>query len=310
MFYFIVNPHASDGKGLRVWQKVQKKLPKLLNAQRYEVFLTEKSGDARDFSRKITERCRESKTLIVIGGDGTLNEVVDGSCFDTDNVAIAFIPTGVTNDFARYFRKKINLNKRIQQIFMSSEEKRMDYGLLNAENGNRRFVVSAGIGFDAAIFHELLSERCKKETSVKRGFRSERIRYIFSFMKALKGAKRSKGYLLLDQERRIEFNNIIFISAHVHPYEAGYLLGSGADCNDGYLDLCIVSTKHKFRVLRIMFGAIFGVHKNMKGVHCYRCKEVEIHTEELLPVHVDGENFGELRDVFMNCVPGKLRVKI
>lgn len=310
MYYFIVNPHASDGKGMRVWRQVQQELPKLASVSRYEVFLTEKTGDARAFSRKITEKCREPKSLVVIGGDGTLNEVVDGACFDSDNVSISFIPTGYANDFARNIQKKCRLKKQLKQIFSDEAVRKLDYGLLDAESGNRRFVVSSGIGFDAAVFHELLAVRCKKSENKPWRLRSARMNYLITFLKELGKARRSRGYVLLDQEKRIEFNNIIFISAHVHPHESGYLLGSGADCQDGYLDLCIVSTKRKLRVVRILLAALFGGHKKMNGVHCYRCKEVEIHTEEPLPVHTDGESCGNLRDLVISCVPRKLRIKL
>lgn len=310
MYYFIVNPHASGGKGMRVWRQVQRRLPKFSGTQRYEVFLTEKTGDARAFSRKITERCREEKTLVVIGGDGTLSEVVDGACLDSDRVSIAFVPTGYANDFARNLRRKYRLRRQPERFFTAERERMLDYGVLDAENGNRRFVVSAGIGFDAAVFHELLASRCRQCGEYPLRLHSARFSYFLTFLRELKRAQRTRGYILLDQEQRVEFNNIIFISAHVHPHESGYLLGSGANCEDGRLDLCIVSTKRKLRIVRILLAALFGIHKKMSGVHCYRCREAEIHTAEAFPVHTDGESCGKLRDLVLSCVPRKLRVRL
>lgn len=306
MYYFIVNPHAGEGKGLRVWKQVQKLLLRMGEAQRYEVFVTSKRGDAREFSRRITEKCRESRHIIVIGGDGTLNEAVDGSCLDSDQVFFSFIPTGSGNDFARGLKKRLALRKRLRDILEERICTRMDYGVLNAEGIHRRFAVSAGIGFDAAMFRELFLEQGKMKSGLH--LRSRRLLYMFTFLRELKRAKKSRGYVLLDGDQRMEFNNIIFIAAQVHPYEGGYKLGPHANCADGYLDLCIVSTKRKSRIIRIMLNAVTGRHQRMTGVHCLRCREAEIHVEEPMQVHTDGESCGELRDLTLRCVPGKLLV--
>jgi YegS/Rv2252/BmrU family lipid kinase len=307
MHYFIVNPQASEGRGLKVWQQVMRRLARIGEAQNYEVFVTEKTGDARDISRKLTRFCKDAKTITVIGGDGTLNEVVDGSCLDQDNISFVFIPTGKSNDFARCVGKRLSLRKQLKHLFTSSEERRYDYGVMNCPNGNRRFVVSSGIGFDAAMFHDLIMERCEGK---KHLLRSDRLTYLFTFIRELRRAKQTPGYIVLDGERRIEFNNILFISAHVHPYEGGYKLGPTANGEDGYLDLCVVSTRQKYRLIRIMLSALTGTHVRMTGVHCYRCQQAEIHTEAALPVHTDGENCGNTTDLTINCVPKKLRILV
>lgn len=294
---------------MRVWGQVQKRLRRLSDTRRYEVFLTEKSGDAREYTKKITRRCSEEKTLIVIGGDGTLSEVVDGACLNSDKISIAFVPTGYANDIARNM-KRHRIGGRLEQIFSDREERRVDYGVLDAKNGNRRFVCSCGIGLDAAIFHKLMLSRIRACGSRGITLRSARLSYFVTFIRELGRAGRSRGYILLDKERRVEFNNIIVASAHVHPYESGYLMGSGANCEDGYLDICIVSTREKLKLLKIMMAALFGIHKRMGGVHCYRCREAEIHTDEPMPVHADGESYGELRDISLSCVPRKLRIRV
>ena len=306
MYYFIVNPHAGDGKGLRVWKQVQKLLLRMGEAQNYEVFITNKSGDAREFSRKITEKCRENKHIIIIGGDGTLNEAVDGSCLDSDRVFFSLIPTGSGNDFARGLYRRQMLRRQLERILNEQTCTRMDYGVLNAEGLHRRFAVSAGIGFDAAVFRELFLEQRKMKSGLH--LRSRRLLYMFTFLRELKRAKKSRGCVVLDGDQRMEFNNIIFITAQVHPYEGGYKLGPQANCADGYLDLCIVSTKRKSRIIRIMLNAITGHHQKMTGVHLLRCREAEIHVEEPMQVHTDGESCGELPDLTLRCVPGKLLV--
>ena len=82
MYYFIINPEASGGRGRKIWDKVLKYLKRTHNTENYEVYLTEKAGDARRYAQQLSERCPEKRTLTVIGGEGTLNEVV-ASCSTT-----------------------------------------------------------------------------------------------------------------------------------------------------------------------------------------------------------------------------------
>lgn len=306
MYYFIVNPRSSRGRGLRIWKKVLRYLNKIDRATNYEVFITDKRGDAREFSKRLTEKSREPKTITVIGGDGTLNEVVDGSNLNNGNVSIAFFPSRTDNDFFRSTRRGYNLKQQLRRIFNTDEEQLFDYGVLNSPSGNRRFVVSAGIGFDAAMLHDVLLE----QTSMQQILLSRRLSYLLAFFRELRRAEQTQGSVVLDGERRFEFNNIIFISAHVHPYEGGYKLGPTANGSDGYLDLVVVSTRHKSRVVGIMLSSLTGSHQNMTGVHVYRCRTAEIHTKRPMPVHTDGEIVGTLNELVLNCVPRKLRVRV
>ena len=103
------------------------------------------------------------------------------------------------------------------------------------------------------------------------------------------------------------------------PASAAYSAGRWAACRmvcpkadgaDGYLDICIVSTKYKWRLLLIMLASIFGKHVTHTGVHLYRCREAVIHTDRALPVHVDGESIGEQTDYTLTCIPKKLRLRL
>lgn len=307
MYYFIVNPNSKCGRGLAVWEAIQQDIQKADLQIDYEVYMTTKPGDAREFSRRLTGNGREKKTITVIGGDGTLNEVVDGTCMNCDNISIAYIPTGATNSFARSLKLEQNLKKRLKQLELVKTGEAVDYGVLNCADGNRRFVGSAGIGFDAALSKDLLDEALRRKMSGRGGF----LTYLSVILHEIALAKPSRGYIELDGEKRLEFNNILFISAHIQPYEGGggFKLAPGADCRDGKIDLCVVSCRNKFRLISIMLSALTGNHMRMSGVHTYRCRSVKIHTEASLPVHTDGESCGSQTDITLNCVPRKLKMK-
>ena len=329
--------------GLKLWEKMKEEGKSLLGEEGFSVFFTEKQGDAKLFAREITrgmhrehaeeisrsieaaaqeeqteaagEKVQESSALnveeriVVIGGTGTLNEVIDGAMLDNSSCLISFLPVHRDNDFARALQKGYKIPDSLASLF-AKEERKVDYGIVEGERGHRRFVVSAGLGFDAAILQELLSMGCSICPKEKQRIRSKSLSYFYAFFKELKRAKKLKGSILLDGEERVEFNHILFLSIHNHPYESGYALGSGASGEDGFLDLCLVSTKKKLRLFWIMFTALFGWHKSLPGVHCYRFKKVEIHLEQEMAFHVDGESLGKEKDLSISCMPRRLRIQI
>ena len=76
MYQFIVNPSAGSGRGFRVWKKLERQLEK--DGQEYSVFFTEREGDAAETAKLLTADKTESKILVVVGGEGTYNEVLNG----------------------------------------------------------------------------------------------------------------------------------------------------------------------------------------------------------------------------------------
>ncbi|SFG48412.1 diacylglycerol/lipid kinase family protein [Oribacterium sp. WCC10] len=310
MYYFIVNPQSSNGRGRKIWDKVLRHLNKTKNASNFEAYITEKSGDAREFAHQLSLKCQDAKTITVIGGEGTLNEVVDGINMDSNRISIAYIPTKTDNDIARSFRRKYNLKAQLKRLFTDSDEILLDYGVLNCPSMNRRFAISSGAGIDAAIFNDLYDAKCRSGKRSRRFFQLRKLLYIKTFMREFFKVKPTKGYVVLDGEKKHEFNNILFISAHVHPYEGGYKVCPDASGEDGCLDVCIVSTRHKWRLLWIMFSSVYGQHVTRTGVHLYRCREIEVHTNKPLPVHVDGESAGKQSDFTLNCIPKKLKLRL
>ena len=98
MYNFIVNPNAKGGQGEKLWRRLEKRLAYL--GIEYEAFLTTKAGDASVFAANLTKKCREPRIIVIVGGDGIVNEVVDGLCFGGP-VTLGYIPTGSGNDLAR-----------------------------------------------------------------------------------------------------------------------------------------------------------------------------------------------------------------
>lgn len=306
MYYFIVNPNARGGRGGSIWKKLDKQLHHTGIA--YEAYLTEKPGDARDISARLTEGCKEPRIIVVMGGDGTVNEVLNGLSFGSP-VTLGYIPAGSGNDLARSLKLPKRPGKCLKKILNPKYHKQMDYGVLSygiEEVAHRRFMVSSGIGMDAAVCHNLLDSKAKL---VLNKLRLGKLSYLLIGIKQLILAHPVKGYILLDGVQKVEFNHIYFISTHIHPFEGGgFKFAPSADASDGYLDVCVVHQSSRLKLIPILLNALMRRKKKYSGMRHYRCREAEIHTDKALPVHADGESCYCQKDLIVRCIEKKVRI--
>lgn len=305
MYYFIVNPNSHGRRGEKIWKKLERQIRKV--GVPYEKYLTQEAGDARRFAAKLTAAMQEPTVIVAVGGDGTVNEVLNGLAI-SDLLTFGYIPTGSGNDLARGLMLSQNPYKCLKQILSPAEISRVDYGIISYEDEEpvyRRFMVSSGIGFDAAVCHRLLKKNGAGGLPRPNG----RWRYILAGAKQLLCAKPSRGYLILDGVRRVEFNHIYFVSIHNHRSEGGgFQFAPKAAYDDGEVELCVAHTASKLRLVMVLFTACLGHLGRQRGVHVYRCREAVIHVERPLPVHTDGENCFCQDELRVRCVKKKLRM--
>ena len=161
MYSFIVNPNSRSGQGRDIWNHLRS----IMESQgiSYQYFLTEYVGHATEFARKISSLGTpdDPVTLITVGGDGTIYEVLTG-IEDLDNVIFGFIPTGSGNDFCRSMGLPRNPEEALRAILNKERIVPMDVPKLQLGAHAYRFGISAGMGYDAAICQEVLITPGKK----------------------------------------------------------------------------------------------------------------------------------------------------
>lgn len=306
MYYFIVNPNARRGRGELIWKKLERQLQ--LAGIEYEVRMTGEQGEARSAAHELTEGCKEPRVLVAIGGDGTVNEVLNGISFGCQ-VSFGYIPAGSGNDFARSLKLSKNPSRCLKRILNPKYYRYLDYGILtygSQEPVYRRFAVSSGIGMDAAVCQSLEETRCQvKKASVRMGW----LNYVLLGIRHFLFAKPSKGYLILDGVKKVEFNNIYFVSCHIHPFEGGgFLFAPHADSSDGLLEVCVAHHTSKRKLFPTLLAALFRRTSQRRGIHFYKCREVQIHLDRPMAVHADGECCMSHSDIHVRCVERKLRM--
>lgn len=311
MYYFIINPHSRSGKGLGIWQQARKYLDR--NNVPYEAYTTEYPGHATELAAFLTSPRHPDaapKTIVVLGGDGTLNEVLNGISMSA-SVTLGYIPSGSGNDFSRGMKLPGKPGKALERLLRSKRIRTVDYGILSYTDGrpaHRRFMVSSGAGYDADVCQNLFSTRLKKFFN---WLHMGKLVYLIIGIKRIILCKSSDGCLVLDGVKKIKLKKIRFLSSHIHKCEGGgFRFAPKADPADGYLDLCVVSGVGKLKLTLILAASLVGKHGLCKGVRTYSCREASLHTEKPLVVHVDGEICGRQTDISLRCVEQKVRFLI
>ena len=243
--------------------------------------------------------------IVALGGDGTVNEVVNGIVRIKDTI-LGYIPTGSGNDLAGGLKLPTDPMTSIEHILENKSHLQMNVGVAQVEDQTRRFAVSAGMGWDAAITHEVAVSKLKKFLNkLKLG----KLSYVLIAVKQIFAFKTSPMEIQIDGKAPMKFENNFFSAVMNSPYEGGrVMMCPKASWSDDLLDICIVDSVPKLKLLMVIPLAYKGLHRFFKGVYIKRGEKMTLRSEKALPVHVDGENYGYHKELTVWLEKDKLRV--
>lgn len=282
-YTFIVNPKARSGKGEMIWRSLEPELKK--KRIDYDAYLTSRRRHAEKIAEDITSDGKEH-TLVVLGGDGTVNEVINGICSPA-KVTLGYIPIGSSNDFARGLGLPKEPQQALERILSGKKVTRLDVGVLERKGGKRRFAVSAGIGFDAAVCHEVCVSKWKAVLNyLKLGKLSYAVVALDRLMK-----DRTVSMTITTEDGSSQVFERTYLAAFMNlPFEGGgFKFCPEASPSDGKLDIMIISGLPRLKILCLLPTAFLGKHVRFRGVTIMRCQEAKIETSGALPLHTDGE---------------------
>ena len=302
MYHFIVNPNSRSGKGRLLWNKIYNELESK-NVD-YKIYFTEIENNGTKIAHEITKDSHECN-IIAIGGDGTVNEVING-IKDFSKVTFSYIPTGSSNDFAKGLNLSNDYMEALDKLLNPKDFKEINIGMVSNKNEKRYFAVSCGIGFDADVCYEALNSTMKK---LLNKLNLGKLTYFVIAIKRLFLSKMISMDVSFDNEQSIKYNKVFFIAAMNLPYEGGGLkLSPEAICDDDILDICLVNNLPKIKIFTLLPTAFKGKHTRFKGVNLKKCKNIDIKTSTPMAVHVDGEYFGYQNNVNISYDKHKLKV--
>ncbi len=281
----IINPRAFRGKSHLYWSKVKSEL--------WEHGFTFKvcdSPSSEKCNEIVSHLVREGETnFLVVGGDGTLNEVVNAllvSGADLNQILVGVIPSGTGNDWARTH----NISRKPSDIVEMFKKGRIfshDIGkvtiISEKDEKCRYFINIAGLGFDAEVI--LRIQQTGQEVH------NNKFIYLKNLFRALKDNRPVKcRFIFSDHEHELP---IFTIAAGICKYNGnGMKPVPMADPSDGMLDVVYVEYMKGFEFYRKLPFFLKGKHIGMKKVYHVRTKHVEIIPESTMYVETEGELVG------------------
>lgn len=308
MYHIIVNRSAASGQCETIWKKL---LPVLEETGvSYEAHLTSCAEETSALVRSLTGQ-GEQIHLILLGGDGTLNLVFQ-NILDLTNTRLSIIPVGSGNDFARDMGISRQPAKALLHLLQSPEEVVLDYGVVHYmpeqkeassanEEEERHFLISCGVGYDAAICNDVNTGSLKKLLNkLKLG----KISYLLTGMRHLLGWKASNCSIQAGKWA-VDSLPIFLCVAMIHRFEGGGVaFAPKADATDGKFDLCIVKDMKILPRITALVMVMLRRHGLLSSITMGRSAHLEASFQEPLWLHTDGEVLGRVTSCRMICMHG------
>lgn len=269
---FIVNPLAGRGKANEIWKEIA---PRLKISCPYNVYYTEKAGDAMRLARQA--QGEGATVLVSVGGDGTVHEIVNG--MDLKRATLGLIPAGTGNDFCR----SLDYPRDIYEIadnLLEWKSRRIDLGKM----GDRYFVNVIGVGFDAQVADDV-NRRFKKLT----GFSA----YLAGILKNLATYRNAPLELEYDGHRWSGKSLLVAVGNGQY-YAGGLYIVPPAEPDDGWFHICLVKDIGRLEILKVLPSVISGSHTGHPHVAILKARRISIQSPVPLTIQADGEILGAL----------------
>ena len=287
----VVNPHSGGGRHRR-------DVPLILSALRglgYDVekLETEAAGDASGLARRAVEAGFD--IVAVLGGDGTVNEAINGLA--GSDVPLAIIPTGTVNVLAMELGIPLDPPDAVKLLDTTADHVSwIDLGLA----GDRYFGLMAGVGMDAAVVAAL--HPAMKKALKEAAFAVQGLATYLTHEEAL--------IRVVSEERTVEGYFAVF--GNSSNYGGAFGITPLADMRDGLLDVCVLKDKSFVSTVWYWAAALINAHIRHPKVEYFRTERADVSAVEQgkeVLVQTDGELAGRLP---MECrvVPHALRVVV
>lgn len=276
----IVNPRSGP------WD-VRRELPVVLNhlethGWRTTLHQTERPGEATQLAQQA--RDEDLDAVFVVGGDGTINEVINGLA--ESSVALGVLPGGTGNVWA----KELGLPTRSPRhllplvdavrVLVPGSSRRIDLGRANG----RYFLQWAGLGLDAEVTYAM-------EPRTRRQRRLGTLTYIVAGLAAAANLVGTRVRVWIDDER-VYRRSILIVISNSQLYGGKVRIATDARLDDGLLDVNVFAGTGFASAIRTVLGVVTGLHVRDPRHSFYRGSVIRVEAEKPMAIHVDGEPFG------------------
>ncbi|HZQ05759.1 MAG TPA: diacylglycerol kinase family protein [Anaerolineae bacterium] len=255
---------------------------------------TNNGGDATRFARQAAEKGFDA--AFGVGGDGTLNEVLNGLL--DSNTALGVLPFGTANVWALEMGLPLNDLRRAAIIQVESPIRIIDVGMVRGKNfGPRAFILSCGAGFDASVIREVEAQRERKRAWGKLYFVGVGVRHALDY--------RGRRISVTVDGRTFNRRVLLALTSNAQLYGAVLRLPPDARIDDGLLDVTLLDGENVLHTAWHFIRLGSGIYQQPDMEH-FRGREIELRGATL-PVHVDAEPIGST-PIQIQVKPHALRV--
>ncbi|WP_188205949.1 diacylglycerol/lipid kinase family protein [Alkalibacillus aidingensis] len=280
MYYFIVNYYSGSGISRKIWREIELILQ--TRGINYKSVFTNYQNHATELVKELKEK-KNITAVVAVGGDGTVNEVING--LTGTSIPLGVIPTGSGNDFCRAMGIPLRYELALERI-LKGELKEIDIGRVN----DKYFATIVGVGFDGQVAQQTNRSKHKKLYNLTK---IGSLSYIISLFKVIFMYKPSQVELHIDSYQTTQEKVWLIAIANSPCYAGGMMICPDAKNNDETFDICIVKGISRWSLLRIFPSVFKGKHILHPAVTTLKAKKVQISSKQSLVAHADGEIIGK-----------------
>jgi YegS/Rv2252/BmrU family lipid kinase len=283
----ILNPFAGEGKIKNSVKEIRNSFKKISPDIKVDFFCSRSAGDLKICAEESVKEGYD--ILVVAGGDGAINETIQGIA--GKDIPLGIIPLGTANVFAQ----EMGIPKDIFsacKIISEGKIRRVDLG----KTGNGRFFLwMSGIGIDALVAKEVHGE-AKENLGI--------FAYFIFALKQLKKIPYSSITIYIDGKKEYFPRVLAVVVGNSVTYEGkNFSVKSKEGLSDGYFDVIVVEKPTFLFILRGIFWFALGrktYYRDLKylPVKYYQAKKVKVESNPPVFVHTDGELIGETPQEF------------
>ena len=295
---FLVNPASANGSTGRRWAEMAHRAA--TRGLEGDTLFSERPGQLGDLARVAAEG--GAKLLVVVGGDGSVNEVANGIA-GRDDVEVAVIPRGTGWDFSRTYKIPHKLDGAIDVALTGTTRTidlgRASYRTWDGGEAESHFANVASAGMSGAI-----AQRANETTKALGG----KVSYLWATFAVFARWQNSELRLTVDDESRVGHMHDVVV-ANGKTFGGGMIICPDAEPDDGLFDVLTIGDLTKRDLLVTLPKTYRGSHLPHPKAELLRGTVVTIDAEAPLPVELDGEQPGTT-PVRFQLVPRALRLRV
>ncbi len=287
----VANPASGGGRAARVIPTVARALHEA--GVEHELYVSGGPDEPERLARAAAEAGTE--VVAAVGGDGLVGMVANGLL--GTNAALAVIPLGSGNDFARMLGVR-DITHAIRSLSRPRYQA-IDVGRIESEDGRRAYVCVAGAGFDSEV---------NEVANTIRRLRGKP-KYAAAVLRTLARFQPAGFRIDVDGERAFDGEAMMVAVGNARSYGGGMNICPDASLTDGSLDGCVVTALSRPAFVRAFPKVFKGTHVSHPAVRMLRGTTMAVEADRPFLVYADGDPVGRLPATF-SVIPGALQVVI